>query len=59
MEKLTKATEKIMLERFCKDSIISLATTLDNVPYARSVNAFYEDGVLFSHGTRYAIDFTK
>ncbi len=40
-------TEKILLERFGKDSIIALATTLDNVPYVRNVNAFYEDGCFY------------
>lgn len=47
MDKLTKEAEKILQERFGKDSIISLATTVDNVPYVRSVNAFYEDGAFY------------
>ena len=47
MEKLTKDAERIMLERFGKDSIIALATTAGNVPYVRSVNAFYEDGAFY------------
>ena len=62
-----KDAEKIMLERFGKDSVIALATTVDDKPYVRNVNAFYDDGafyvltdgVLLSHGTRYEIDFTK
>lgn len=41
MEKLSRETEKIMFERFGKDSIISLATVVDNTPYVRSVNSFY------------------
>ena len=47
MEKLSKETEKILLERFGKDSIISLATTCDNVPYVRSVNAFYYEEAFY------------
>lgn len=47
MEKLSKEAEKIMLERFGKDSIIALATAVDGVPYVRSVNAFYEDGAFY------------
>ena len=52
MEKLTKATEAILLERFGKDCIIALATAVDNVPYVRSVDAFYENGAFYvlTHG---------
>lgn len=42
MEKLSPKTEAILLERFCKESLISLSTS----------------GVLFSDGTRYEIDFS-
>jgi len=41
MEKLTKEAEEILIERFGKDSIIALATAVDNMPYVRSVDAFY------------------
>lgn len=47
MDKLSKDAEKIMIERFGKDCIIALATTVDNVPYVRSVNAFYSDGAFY------------
>lgn len=47
MEKLTQKTEEIMNERFGKDSLIALATTENNVPYVRSVDAFYEDGAFY------------
>lgn len=47
MEKLTQEIDKILLERFGKDSIISLATAVDNVPYVRSVDAFYADGSFY------------
>lgn len=52
MEKLTKEVEAILLERFGKDSIIALATAVDQIPYVRSVDAFYEDGAFYvlTHG---------
>lgn len=52
MEKLTKATDAILLERFGKDTIIALATAVDNIPYVRNVDAFYENGVFYvlTHG---------
>ena len=52
MEKLTKETEEILLERFGRDSMIALATAVDNVPYVRIVDAFYEDGAFYvlTHG---------
>ena len=36
-----------MLERFGKDSIIALATTVDDKPYVRSVNSFYDAGAFY------------
>ena len=52
MKKLSKEIEGIMLERFGKDSIIALATAIDNIPYVRSVDAFYENGAFYvlTHG---------
>ena len=47
MEKLSRDTEAILTERFGKDSIISLATANDNLPYVRNVDAFYEDGAFY------------
>ena len=47
MEKISKKVEAILLERFGKDSIIALATAIDNTPYVRSVDAFYEDGAFY------------
>ncbi|MBO5165220.1 MAG: pyridoxamine 5'-phosphate oxidase family protein [Lachnospiraceae bacterium] len=47
MKKWSEDAEKIMLERFGKDSVIALATTMSGVPYVRSVNAFYEDGAFY------------
>lgn len=39
--------EKIMRERFGKDSLIALATAVDNKPYVRNVNSFYEKGCFY------------
>ena len=47
MEKLSIESEKIMIDRFGKDCIIALATTVDDVPYVRNVNAFYFDGAFY------------
>ena len=38
-KKLSEDTEKIMLERFGKDTIIALATVENEVPFVRYVNA--------------------
>lgn len=52
MKKISKEAEAILLERFGKDSIIALATTINNIPYVRSVDAFYEDRAFYvlTHG---------
>ena len=52
MEKSTKEIDAILLERFGKDSIIALATAIDNIPYVRNVDAFYENGAFYvlTHG---------
>ena len=47
MIKLNKEAEKIMIERFGKDTIISLATIENAVPYVRNVNAYYENGAFY------------
>ena len=44
MSNIPQEAESVLLERFGKDSIISIATTVDNIPYVRNVDAFYEDG---------------
>ena len=52
MEKLTKASEEILLERFGKDTVIALATTENGLPHVRNVNAFYEHKAFYviTHG---------
>ncbi len=47
MKKFSEDAEKIMIERFGKDSVIALATIADNKPYVRNVNSFYDDGVFY------------
>ena len=39
--------EKIMAERFGKDTVIALATVENQVPYVRYVNAYYENGAFY------------
>lgn len=47
MKKLSQEVEKIMIERFGKDTVIALATIENDVPYVRNVNAYYEDGAFY------------
>lgn len=47
MKKWGQEAEKIMTERFGKDTVIALATTDDGVPCVRYVNAYYENGSFF------------
>ena len=47
MEKLSEEAEKIMNDRFGRDSIIALATTEDGIPYVRNVNAYYENKAFY------------
>lgn len=47
MKKLSEEAEKIMKERFGKDTIIALATVENEMPYVRYVNAYYEQGAFY------------
>ncbi len=47
MKKINQEAEKIMIERFGKDTIIALATIENEVPYVRYVNAYYENGAFY------------
>lgn len=38
---------KIMDERFGYDNLIALATSSGNIPFVRTVNAYYEDGSFY------------
>lgn len=44
---LNKEADKILKERFRTGQLIALATSIDNRPYVRAVNAYYEDGVFY------------
>ena len=50
MKNTSPEAEKIMIERFGKDTVIALATVEDGVPYVRSVNAYYENGAFYIIG---------
>ena len=47
MKKIRPEAEKIMIERFGKDTVIALATVENGVHYVRSVNAWYENGAFY------------
>ncbi|MBR3779082.1 MAG: pyridoxamine 5'-phosphate oxidase family protein [Clostridia bacterium] len=47
MAKKSKEVEALLRERFGKDSLIALATAVENVPSVRQVDAFYEDGAFY------------
>lgn len=47
MKKISPEAEKIMMERFGKDTVIALATVENEVPYVRYVNAYYENGAFY------------
>ena len=47
MRKWSSEAEKIMKERFGKDTVIALATVEHEMPYVRKVNAYYEDGSFY------------
>lgn len=45
--KLNEELNKIMKERFCKDTVIALATINQGIPYVRNVNGYYENGAFY------------
>lgn len=47
MEKLNETSEKIITERFGKDSLIALATTEEGVPYVRTVDGYYDNRAFY------------
>ena len=47
MKRINPEAEKIMIERFGKDTVIALATVENDVPYVRYVNAYYENGAFY------------
>ena len=47
MKRFSQEAEQIMIERFGKDTLIALATTENEVPYVRYVNAYYENDAFY------------
>lgn len=47
MRQLSQEVEKVMMERFGKDTVIALATVENSIPYVRNVNAYYENGAFY------------
>ena len=47
MEKLTAEIEKILTERFSRDTLIALATSENNMPSVRTVDAYYDHGAFY------------
>lgn len=47
MKEFSREAEQIMIDRFGKDTIISLATTENAMPSVRYVNAYYENGAFY------------
>lgn len=47
MVKLSEEAERIMKERFGKDTVIALATVEKEMPCVRYVNAYYENGAFY------------
>ena len=48
MMKLCEEAERIMKERFGKDTVIALATVENAMPYVRYVNAWYDSGAFYT-----------
>ena len=46
-KKIPEEAKKIMDERFGHDTLIALATTADDIPHVRAVNAYYENGAFY------------
>ncbi len=46
--KTSPEIQKIMEERFGHDTLLSIATTVDNIPYVRTVDSYYENGAFYT-----------
>lgn len=47
MKKFSREAERIMINRFGKDTVIALATVENEVPYVRYVNTYYDNGAFY------------
>lgn len=45
---MSPKAKQILEERFGHDTLLSVATTVDNTPYVRIVNSYYEDGSFYT-----------
>jgi len=45
--KCTDKVQAILNERFHRDTLLSLATVADSIPYVRTVNSFYDSGCFY------------
>lgn len=46
-KKIPEEAKKLMDERFGHDTLIALATVVDDIPNVRTVNAYYENGAFY------------
>lgn len=46
--KISPEAERILVERFGKDTVMALATVENGLPSVRYVNAYYEDGAFYT-----------
>lgn len=47
MKEFSREAEQIMIDRFGKNTIIAMATTENETPYVRYVNAYYENAAFY------------
>ena len=47
MKGFSGEAELVMIDRFGKDTVIALATTKNEMPHVRYVNAYYENGAYY------------
>ena len=47
MKGFSAEAELVMIDRFGKDTVIALATTKNEMPHVRYVNAYYENGAFY------------
>jgi len=47
MKEFSQEAEQVMIDRFGKNTVIALATTENETPHVRYVNAYYENGAFY------------
>ena len=47
MKEFSQEAEQVMIDRFGKNTVIALATTENETPHVRYVNAYYENGAIY------------